>query len=491
MRGWDRALVQGDNGPRLADSAGASYGVLGRGPSQFTLTAVPAPGVGSDTVAQALKAEVARIAREGISATELQRVKTQWAAGEIYKRDSVFNQAQELGTYWVNGLDIASGDRLMARLRAVTAEQVRDVAPAPVFRRPAEHGGAGARSLPPHACGPARTAPGDGGAIESAHAQDLCRGAVPPCAVCRRNPAVRLAGAGRDPDPALDARQWRTRLSRREPVHSHARRADRPGRRGRDATPTLQAGLAAAMASQMSAGLAAHDGQPALDENQLSEAWVDLGAQMGAQAGGDRFSVSLRTLTRPRSAGARGGAGGPPAGRSRLARSGLAARPPALAGLSERGRNTARHPTRAGPLRRPCTRDHPYGREVTAATLGAITIEDLRSFYRRHAAACRAQVSLVGAVDRAAAERIVDRLLSVLAPNGCEPLAEVRQVAPLESAVERRLPFDAAQAQVLIGQPGHRRNDPDFFPLFRGQLRSGRRWLRLPPDHRGGARSAA
>ena len=124
----DRALVQGEKGPRLADSASASYGLLGRGPAQFTLTAVPAPGVTTEAAAQALKDEVTRIAREGISETELRRVKTQWAAGEIYKLDSVFNQAQELGTYWVNGMDVQSGERLMAQLRAVTAERVRDVA---------------------------------------------------------------------------------------------------------------------------------------------------------------------------------------------------------------------------------------------------------------------------------------------------------------------------------------------------------------------------
>jgi zinc protease len=55
-------------------------------------------------------------------------VKTQWAAGEIYKLDSVYNQAQELGTYWVNGLGPDSAQGLMAGLRAVTVEQVRSVA---------------------------------------------------------------------------------------------------------------------------------------------------------------------------------------------------------------------------------------------------------------------------------------------------------------------------------------------------------------------------
>jgi zinc protease len=126
----DRALVQGvgTGGKRIADSAGASYGLMGRGPQLFSLSAVPARGVTPEMAAAALKSEVERIAREGISEDELRRVKTQWTAGEVYKLDSVFNQAQELGSYWVNGLDIHTGDRLMSRLKAVTAAQVQSVA---------------------------------------------------------------------------------------------------------------------------------------------------------------------------------------------------------------------------------------------------------------------------------------------------------------------------------------------------------------------------
>lgn len=126
----ERSLVQGSgsDGQRIADSAGASYGLMGRGPQLFMLIAVPAQGVSADAAAAALRAEVARVASEGISEAELQRVKTQWMAGEIYKLDSVFNQAQELGSYWVQGMDVDAGDRLMSRLRQVTAEQVRSVA---------------------------------------------------------------------------------------------------------------------------------------------------------------------------------------------------------------------------------------------------------------------------------------------------------------------------------------------------------------------------
>ena len=49
-------------------------------------------------------------------------------AGEVYKRDSVFGQAQELGSYWVQGLGLDGSDRLMAALDAVTPADVQRVA---------------------------------------------------------------------------------------------------------------------------------------------------------------------------------------------------------------------------------------------------------------------------------------------------------------------------------------------------------------------------
>ena len=126
----DRALVQGsgNGGKRIADGAGASFGLMGRGPQEFMLSAVPARGVSAEMAAAALKAEVARVAREGVSEAELRRVKTQWTASEVYKLDSIVSQARELGSYWINGMGLDAGDRLMDRLRAVTAAQVQSVA---------------------------------------------------------------------------------------------------------------------------------------------------------------------------------------------------------------------------------------------------------------------------------------------------------------------------------------------------------------------------
>jgi zinc protease len=121
-----RALTQGPN--RVADSVDAGNGLWGRGPQLFTLAGVPAAGKTTEQLEAALRAEVARVAREGVTEAELQRVKTRWIAGEIYKLDSVMNQARELGSAWIMDLPLDADERLMARLREVTADQVKAVA---------------------------------------------------------------------------------------------------------------------------------------------------------------------------------------------------------------------------------------------------------------------------------------------------------------------------------------------------------------------------
>lgn len=124
----ERALVQGQGGERLADSVGASYGLAGRGPELFLLSATPRAGVAVEAVEATLKAEIGRIAREGVTPAELQRIKNQWMASEVYKLDSTFAQARELGMHWVLGWPLDAGARLLERLQAVSADDVQRVA---------------------------------------------------------------------------------------------------------------------------------------------------------------------------------------------------------------------------------------------------------------------------------------------------------------------------------------------------------------------------
>lgn len=130
LDGYDNArlnarLVRTD---RVANSAGAGYSGVSRGPVMFVLDGVPAAGTTTEQLEKRLRAEVARIAAEGVNEGELQRVKTQLIAGEIYKRDSIFGQAMEIGAMELSGLSHRDIDRIIEKLRQVTAAQVQAVA---------------------------------------------------------------------------------------------------------------------------------------------------------------------------------------------------------------------------------------------------------------------------------------------------------------------------------------------------------------------------
>ncbi len=122
----DRRLTQGP--ARVADAAFSGASVVARGPSTFMLGGVPSQGKTAKEVEDALRAEVARVAKDGVSEAELARVRTQWQASTVYERDSVFGQANDLGSNWVLGLPLDSNDRLLALLKTVTPAQVKDVA---------------------------------------------------------------------------------------------------------------------------------------------------------------------------------------------------------------------------------------------------------------------------------------------------------------------------------------------------------------------------
>lgn len=121
-----RSLTQGAT--RVADSVTSHAAVLSRGPGLFLLMGVPAAGQSAQALEQALRAQVARVAQEGVTEAELARVKTQWLAATIYERDSLMSQAQELGSHWVLGLPLDAEERLLQALAEITPAQVQAVA---------------------------------------------------------------------------------------------------------------------------------------------------------------------------------------------------------------------------------------------------------------------------------------------------------------------------------------------------------------------------
>ena len=49
-------------------------------------------------------------------------------AGHVYQRDSIFSQAMQIGRLESIGLSFRDIDLMLEKLKAVTAEQIRDVA---------------------------------------------------------------------------------------------------------------------------------------------------------------------------------------------------------------------------------------------------------------------------------------------------------------------------------------------------------------------------
>ena len=130
LDGYDNArlpakLVRTD---RVANSVDASFEPVARGPVMSTLSGVPAKDATVGQLEQALRAELARIASDGVSPEELRRVKSQLIASQVYNRDSVFGQAMEIGSMEMAGISFRQIDRIIEKLGAVTPEQVKSVA---------------------------------------------------------------------------------------------------------------------------------------------------------------------------------------------------------------------------------------------------------------------------------------------------------------------------------------------------------------------------
>lgn len=112
----------------VAASAGAGYDMYTRYDGLFLLDGTPATGRTVAEVEQALYEQIDELRNNLVSPAELERIKTQVVASEVYARDSVMTQAMRLGALETVGLGWETAQEYVERIKAVTAEQVREVA---------------------------------------------------------------------------------------------------------------------------------------------------------------------------------------------------------------------------------------------------------------------------------------------------------------------------------------------------------------------------
>jgi zinc protease len=132
------AVLAGDDAARLprtlvrergvAAEIAAYYDLTARLPSTLTVAGVPATGRTSSELERELRAELQRLARDGVEAAEIERARTRLLTARLYQQDSVFYQAMEIGQLETVGLGWRARERYEAGLAAVTPAQVQAVA---------------------------------------------------------------------------------------------------------------------------------------------------------------------------------------------------------------------------------------------------------------------------------------------------------------------------------------------------------------------------
>lgn len=113
---------------QLAVSAGAGYQGTSLDPTQFVISVSPKPGVEFSHVEQVIDQVISEIGQNPARSEDLERVKTQLIAEAIYAQDNQATLARWYGGALTSGLSIDDIRSWPDRIRAVTAEQVRDAA---------------------------------------------------------------------------------------------------------------------------------------------------------------------------------------------------------------------------------------------------------------------------------------------------------------------------------------------------------------------------
>jgi zinc protease len=112
----------------LAVNASPGYQGTSLDPTQFMISASPKPGVEFSQIEQVIDGVIADVGQNPVRAEDLERVKTQLIAEAIYAQDNQATLARWYGGALTTGLSIEDIRSWPDRIRAVTAEQVRDVA---------------------------------------------------------------------------------------------------------------------------------------------------------------------------------------------------------------------------------------------------------------------------------------------------------------------------------------------------------------------------
>lgn len=117
--------------------------------------------------------------------------------------------------------------------------------------------------------------------------------------------------------------------------------------------------------------------------------------------------------------------------------------------------------------------DHPYANPQNGSeeTIAAMSLDDIKAFFKQYFVSRNGQLALVGSISREQAEKIAETVATALMSGDkgegkkADPTPVVK---PLKEAKVIHIPFPSSQSHVMIGQPGNKRGDKDYFSLYLG-----------------------
>jgi len=122
---FDKELVRGKE---IAADVDAGYEIFSRLGNLFTIDGTPSQGHTVEDLQRGIEKLIKQLKTKLVPQKELERIKTQVVASKIYEQDSVFYQAMQMGSLESVGLNWRLMDDFVKNFRAVTAEQVKQVA---------------------------------------------------------------------------------------------------------------------------------------------------------------------------------------------------------------------------------------------------------------------------------------------------------------------------------------------------------------------------
>ena len=206
-------------------------------------------------------------------------------------------------------------------------------------------------------------------------------------------------------------------------------------------------------------------GADGLNEEEITNQFADIGAILGGELDVDRAAFKLRTLTSEQT--------------KALAIFNKILHKPdfpqvilerektrIIAGLQEAATQPESISNKA--FMQALYGAHPYSLDESGevSTITSMKRDDLIAFYKQYYTAKSAVIALMGDMTLAQAKDIAEAVTANL-PQGA-PIPKIAEVTLPKASNTQAIAHPASQAHILLGYPGIKRGDVDYFPLYVG-----------------------